>query len=72
MKRIKVNDVELACRDDGWGVPVILLHAFPLDQRMWDEQVVALTARHRVVTFDWRGFGRSTLSETASTMEVAN
>jgi len=70
MKRIKINDVELACRDEGWGVPVVLLHAFPLDQRMWDEQVAAFAARHRVVTFDWRGFGRSTLGETASTMEV--
>lgn len=74
MKRIKVNDVELACRDEGGsegrGAPLVLLHAFPLDQRMWDEQIAAFASRLRVVTFDWRGFGESTLGDGASTMEV--
>jgi pimeloyl-ACP methyl ester carboxylesterase len=70
MKRIKVHDVELACRDEGWGAPLILLHAFPLTQRMWDEQVMEFAARQRVVTFDWRGFGLSTLGDGSSTMEV--
>ena len=74
MKRIKVNDVELAYNDEGpreaAGVPLVLLHAFPLSHQMWDEQVAALAARHRVVTFDWRGFGESTLGDAGSGMEV--
>ena len=39
MKKIKVNDVELAYRDEGSGKPIVFLHAFPLNQTMWDEQV---------------------------------
>jgi 3-oxoadipate enol-lactonase len=66
MKRIKVNDVELAYRDEGAGAPLIFLHAFPLNQGMWDEQVAAFAAQYRVVTFDWRGFGQSTLGAATS------
>ncbi|MGE3436551.1 MAG: alpha/beta fold hydrolase [Blastocatellales bacterium] len=41
------------------GAPIILLHAFPLNQTMWDDQVKALRVERRVITFDWRGFGES-------------
>jgi 3-oxoadipate enol-lactonase len=60
MKKIRINSngnsLELAYRDEGAGLPVIFLHAFPLSQRMWDEQVTALSRTNRVITFDWRGF----------------
>ncbi|MFN7947097.1 MAG: alpha/beta fold hydrolase [Blastocatellia bacterium] len=63
--KVKVNSgtqqIELACRDQGSGQAIIFLHAFPLSQRMWDEQVAALSTVSRVVTFDWRGFGESEL-----------
>jgi 3-oxoadipate enol-lactonase len=70
MKKIKVNDVELAYRDEGAGNAVVLLHAFALSQRMWDEQVAALAPRVRVITFDWRGFGGSGFGERPVTMET--
>jgi pimeloyl-ACP methyl ester carboxylesterase len=41
----------------GSGPAVVLLHAFPLGQFMWDGQVDVLAQRHRVVRFDARGFG---------------
>ena len=43
------------------GIPVVLLHAFPLNQSMWDEQVEALKIKARVITFDIRGLGKSGL-----------
>ncbi|HEU4389484.1 MAG TPA: alpha/beta hydrolase [Blastocatellia bacterium] len=46
-------------KDTGSGVPVFLVHAFPLNRRMWDEQVAALGRRYRVVAPDLRGFGES-------------
>ena len=43
----------------GEGSGVVLAHAGIADARMWDPQWDALTARHRVVRYDLRGFGRS-------------
>jgi pimeloyl-ACP methyl ester carboxylesterase len=45
--------------DDGRGEPVVLLHAFPLDGRMWQAQRNDLAKGHRVVVPDLAGFGAS-------------
>src|SRR5262245_3717914 len=42
---------------DGDGPPVVLVHAFPVDGRMWAPQVAALRGRCRVIVPDVRGFG---------------
>ncbi len=44
---------------DGGNPPVVLLHAFPLNAAMWDEQIAALAPRWRVVAPDLPGFGQS-------------
>ncbi|MDQ0393338.1 alpha/beta fold hydrolase [Labrys monachus] len=43
----------------GTGTPLVLLHGFALDLRMWDDQFDAFSRRHRTVRYDLRGFGRS-------------
>ena len=53
----------------GDGPAVLLLHAFPLGLFMWDAQVEALCATHRLVRFDARGFGGSAAGEGPLTME---
>jgi pimeloyl-ACP methyl ester carboxylesterase len=53
----------------GEGPAVLLLHAFPLGLFMWDAQVEALCATHRVVRFDARGFGGSAVGDGPLTME---
>ena len=68
MKTTRVNDVELCYRDAGEGQPIVFLHAFPLDQTMWDDQVSHFSSSYRVITLDWRGFGKSSLGEGPSTM----
>src|SRR5262245_23498594 len=45
-------------------LPLVLLHAFPLDARMWDPVRAPLAERLRVITPDQRGLGRSPLPET--------
>ncbi|QRP47492.1 alpha/beta fold hydrolase [Amycolatopsis sp. FDAARGOS 1241] len=45
-------------------LPLVLLHAFPLDARMWDPVRAPLAERLRVITPDQRGLGRSPLPES--------
>jgi pimeloyl-ACP methyl ester carboxylesterase len=56
---IKTNGISIDYRDQGTGLPVIFIHAFPLNQTMWDDQIAALRDRCRVITLDLRGFGQS-------------
>jgi len=53
-------DIELYYEDHGAGQPVVLIHGYPLSGRAWDKQVPALLdAGYRVITYDRRGFGKS-------------
>lgn len=52
--------IELFVEDNGDGRPVVLLHGWPLDSRSWEPQMhPLLAAGYRVITYDRRGFGRS-------------
>ena len=44
--------------DDGSGLPVLFIHAFPLNSSMWRAQRRDLSAFFRILTFDLPGFGR--------------
>ncbi|MFN0111207.1 MAG: alpha/beta fold hydrolase [Blastocatellia bacterium] len=70
MKTLNVNGVELAYQDEGKGAPVVFLHAFPLNQTMWNEQVAEFSATHRIITLDWRGFGDSSLGAENSSPSI--
>src|SRR5579862_1858335 len=53
--------VEVYYEDHGSGSPVVLIHGWPLSGASWEKQTAALLAAgHRVITYDRRGFGRST------------
>jgi 3-oxoadipate enol-lactonase len=49
----------MSYREFGEGFPVVLLHAFPLDSRMFEPQAEALAGFRRLITPDYPGFGRS-------------
>src|ERR1700737_4554487 len=57
--------IELYYEDHGAGKPVVLIHGYPLSGASWEKQVaVLLTAGYRVITYDRRGFGRSSQPTT--------
>ncbi len=66
---IRVNGTNIDCRDKGAGLPVILIHAFPLNQTMWDDQLVALQNFCRTITLDLRGFGQSDAPQDSISMD---
>jgi pimeloyl-ACP methyl ester carboxylesterase len=67
--KARIDGVEIEYDVRGEGAPLLLLHAFPLGLFMWEAQVEALSATHRVVRFDARGFGESAAGSGPLTME---
>jgi pimeloyl-ACP methyl ester carboxylesterase len=53
------NNVSLNYSDAGVGMPVVLLHGFPLSSAIWKDQQQQLSQRYRLITPDLRGHGQS-------------
>lgn len=54
-----VNGTRLYFEINGAGPPLVLIHGFSLDYRMWDSQMAPFTENFQVIRYDLRGFGRS-------------
>jgi pimeloyl-ACP methyl ester carboxylesterase len=59
MAVITVGGARIGYDEAGDGPPVVLIHSTLADRRMWEHQFHALAAAHRVVRYDWRGYGDS-------------
>jgi 3-oxoadipate enol-lactonase len=57
--KTQINGITIAYSDRGIGLPIVFLHAFPLNRTMWAQQEEALSLQFRVVTIDLRGHGES-------------
>ena len=54
------TEIEIYYEDHGTGQAVVLIHGYPLDGSSWEKQTAALLAAgYRVITYDRRGFGKS-------------
>jgi pimeloyl-ACP methyl ester carboxylesterase len=75
-QRVKITttatpgEIELAFEDTGTGLPVLLVHGFPLDRTMWKAQREELCDEFRVIVPDLRGFGESQVIPGVATMEA--
>ncbi len=58
---LHINGTSLHVETTGYGDPIVLVHAGICDMRMWDPQVASLSRNHRVVRYDMRGYGRSSI-----------
>jgi 3-oxoadipate enol-lactonase len=69
MGKAKSADADLHLVECGSGLPLLLVHGFPLDHTMWAGQLQALAAHARLLAPDLRGFGRSAAGGEAVPME---
>ena len=69
MQHLRIDDAEVRYDVTGEGLALLFLHAFPLGLALWDGQAASLADAARVVRFDARGFGGSTLVDGPLTMD---
>lgn len=60
-KRVTIKDYSI-CYDDlgNSDTPIIFIHGFPFDKSSWQPQMDFLESTHRVISYDIRGYGKST------------
>ncbi len=58
---VETNEAHLYVETAGSGFPLVLVHGFSLDTRMWDDQFAYLAQHYHVIRYDMRGFGHSSL-----------
>jgi pimeloyl-ACP methyl ester carboxylesterase len=59
------GNIDLYYEDHGSGKPIVLIHGYPLSGASWEKQTaVLLAAGYRVITYDRRGFGKSSQPTT--------
>lgn len=56
-----INEGALYYEMAGEGPPLVFLHGFSVDHRMWDSQVDLFAQQYQVIRYDLRGFGQSSL-----------
>ena len=59
MPKATIQDIQMAYTDEGSGPAVVFVHGYPFNRTLWTDQVSALSASHRVVVPDLRGFGET-------------
>ena len=68
-RMVRAGHIELSVMERGRGMPLVLVHGFPLDRRMWDAQIEHFAKRRRVIAPDLRGFGSSPPVQGATSIE---
>lgn len=66
--RIRTGDIETAWFEIGHGSPLILIHGLADDHRLWRKTIPDLVMRHRVILYDIRGMGESTVGTADGTL----
>jgi 3-oxoadipate enol-lactonase len=61
MGKAKANGIEIAYNIEGSGEPLILIGGYTMVKESWAPQVAGLGKRFRVISFDNRGVGESTV-----------
>jgi 3-oxoadipate enol-lactonase len=68
MTSVQIDNIEMVYTEAGSGRPVVLIHGYPFNRSLWNEQVEVLSKNLRVIAPDLRGFGESDASAGIATM----
>lgn len=66
--RARTGDIETAWFEVGRGRPLVLIHGLADDHRLWRRALPTLVLRHRVILYDIRGMGQSTIGQADGTL----
>ena len=61
-----INGIRVYYEMKGTGQPLIFIHDFTLDNRMWDDQFYFFSKWYRCIRYDIRGYGQSSLPGSQS------
>jgi pimeloyl-ACP methyl ester carboxylesterase len=64
----RCDDIDVAWFEAGRGEPLILIHGLADDHRAWRRTLPDLMLRHRIVVYDLRGHGETTLGQPDGTL----
>ena len=64
MPHIDTGELKIYFEEFGSGIPIVFLHGYTLDRRMWRQQVEYFSKNHRVIVYDSRGHGLSAAPDT--------
>lgn len=65
---LEANGARIYYEVAGEGEPLLLIHGFNLDTRLWDDQLQAFAQTYKVVRFDIRGFGKTLATDVPFTL----
>src|SRR5260370_37245591 len=66
--RHRFNDIDMAWFEVGRGEPLVLIHGLADDHRAWRGALPDLVLRHRVLMYDLRGHGETSLGRPDRTL----
>ena len=66
--QVKANGIEVAWFEVGRGDPVVLVHGLGDDHRAWRRVIAPLMLSRRVIAYDLRGHGQTTLGDADGTL----
>jgi pimeloyl-ACP methyl ester carboxylesterase len=64
MPEIDIGEVTIYYEEHGIGDPIVFLHGFTLDRRMWRRQIEYFSEKYRVIVYDSRGHGKSSCPQS--------
>jgi 3-oxoadipate enol-lactonase len=70
LMRINSNNLAIDYSDNGSGIPLLLIHGYPLSRALWEPQVTGLADVARVLALDLRGHGGSDVGPESYSMSV--
>ena len=68
MEKLNIDGANIAYARHGKGMPMVLVHGYPLDHTIWDEVVPQLEKKFDLIIPDLRGFGESDVKASDNTL----